>query len=132
MTNDTFTSLVSQAAASFPNLASRIDAAAEIAKRHLQNPRAGIIRATIKADGQLVYTVHGSRDYTVTANSCTCPDCQKRHVACKHLMAVRLVEQAMGREHNAPVSAPTFTRESENAAERQARRVARREWVEEV
>lgn len=132
MTNDTFTSLVSQAAASFPNLASRIDAAAEIAKRHLQNPRAGIIRATIKADGQVVYTVQGSTAYTVTATTCTCPDYAHRHTACKHLMAVRLVEQAMGREHNAPVSAPTFTRESENAAERQARRVARREWVEEV
>ena len=132
MTNDTFTSLVSQAAASFPNLASRIDAAADIAKGHLQNPRAGIIRATIKADGQVVYTVQGSTAYTVTATTCTCPDYAHRHTACKHLMAVRLVEQAMGREHNAPVSAPTFTRESENAAERQARRVARREWVEEV
>ena len=106
MTQDSFTAAVSQAVAAFPSLARRIEAAAAIVARHLSDPAARVIAATIKADGSVVYTVAGSKGnrYSVTAETCTCPDHTRRGVkACKHVLAVRLLENVMGRAHNAPV-----------------------------
>lgn len=108
MTKDTFNAAVSQAVAAYPDLATRIQAAAEIVARHLANPSERIITATIKADGLVIYRVKGSKPgtvYTVTADgTCTCPDHVKRGVkACKHVLAVRLLEFIMGRAHSAPV-----------------------------
>ena len=105
MTQDTFTAAVSQAAAAYPALATRIEAAAAIIARHLAQPSARVIVATVKADGSVVYTVAGSQSnrYTVTPTGCTCPDHTRRGMVCKHILSIRLLENIMGRAHGAPV-----------------------------
>ena len=80
MTNDTQT----------PNR--RQAAARELVARHLSDRAARIISARVNASGVNTWQVKGHGDtYTVTLQpvvTCSCPDHQKRHAPCKHILAV--------------------------------------------
>ena len=140
MTQDTLRDRFEQAATARPELAKRIAAAADILTRHFNDRAAGIIRARIAADGELVYTVKGSgaNVYTVTYNSCDCPDARdpRRPGVCKHMLAVRALESLCEHPHGEPIAvgvaavvavtpAPVLT-----PSPRPVR--VRSEWVEEI
>ena len=108
MTENTLRARFEQAATARPELARRITAAADILSRHFANRAARVITARLAADGQLVYTVKGSGKnvYTVTYNSCDCPDANdpRRPGVCKHQLAVRALESLCEHPHGAPVA----------------------------
>ena len=68
-------------------------AARELVARHLNNRAARIISARVNASGVNTWQVQGSEatPYTVTLQpvvTCSCPDHARRHLPCKHILAV--------------------------------------------
>lgn len=141
MTNDTLTARFAQLKAQRPELAARIDRAADLLARHLNNRAGRWIVAHVDARGCVSYTFKGSdgKTWHATHKHCDCPDANdpRRPGVCKHMLAARALEALVDHKHGEPVHvtgpavAPTFTREEQAAAERRANR-ARRTWQEEV
>jgi len=107
MLKDTLTTRFEQLKAARPDLARRVDKAADLLARHLNNRAAGLIRARLTADGTLVYIVKGSRgvEYQTTYKTCTCPDAQdaRRSGVCYHQLAIRALEALVEHRHGEPI-----------------------------
>lgn len=133
MMKDTLTSRFEQLKAARPELARRVDKAADLLGRHLNNRAAGLIRARLTADGTLVYIVKGSRgiEYTTTYNSCTCPDAcdSRRSGVCYHQLAIRALEALVDHRHGEPI--PVAVLSLAPVAPVTSPRT-RRPWVEEI
>lgn len=140
MTKNTLTSRFEQLKAARPELARRVDKAADLLGRHLNNRAAGLIRARLTADGTLVYIVKGSRgvEYTVTYNTCTCPDAcdSRRSGVCYHQLAIRALEALVDHRHGEPIPVAVFLSLAPVAPAAPAAPVTsprtRRPWVEEI
>ena len=87
------------AEARYPGHVARIRRARAILEAHLRDPRAGIIRARIGADGDVSFTVRSQSnprgEYVVDAQGCVCPDWPKSE-RCKHYIAVSVLRALLG------------------------------------
>ena len=77
-------------------LSNRESKARDLARAHLSDRAAGIIRGRVNATGVNTWLVNGSNGetYVVTLEplaTCDCPDHARRGGECKHIQAVRLL-----------------------------------------
>jgi len=83
----------------YPGHVARIQRGRAILEAHLADPRAGIIRATIGADGDIRFSIRSQSNargtYTVDAHGCTCPDWPQSQ-RCKHWIAVSVLRALIG------------------------------------
>ena len=150
MTNDTLTARFAQLKAARPELAARVDRAADLLARHLSDRAGRWIVAHVDARGEVSYEFRGSNGKTwhATHNRCDCPDATdpRRPGTCKHMLAARALEALVDHKHGEPVqvtgSAAAQAQADERArrdavsaqleAANRAQRRARRTWQEEV
>jgi len=83
----------------YPQHVARIQRGRAILETHLADPRRGIIRARLSADGELSFQIQSQSNprgaYIVDRAGCTCPDFP-RSGRCKHFIAVSVLRALLG------------------------------------